>query len=51
MLAARIAQRQSKLGTLEVTGVEPTAATCRIVSKNDGVELAKEMKVKAMVGK
>ncbi|HOZ46778.1 MAG TPA: tetratricopeptide repeat protein [Candidatus Hydrogenedentes bacterium] len=41
-----IAYRPKPIGLLEVTEVEDAYAVCKVVKKNEGVQLAKEMKVK-----
>lgn len=46
-----VTKQISKLGTLEVTQVQDTYSICKVVSKSEGVKLAKEMKVKAAGGK
>jgi tetratricopeptide (TPR) repeat protein len=42
-----IGHRPKPVGLLEVTAVEDTYSTCKVVQKDEGVQLAKEMKVKA----
>ncbi|HEO70107.1 MAG TPA: hypothetical protein ENN80_02515, partial [Candidatus Hydrogenedentes bacterium] len=42
-----IAYRPKPVGVLEVTEVEDAYSICKVVKKNEGVRLAKEMKVKA----
>lgn len=42
-----VGHRSKPVGILEVTAVEDTYATCKVVQKDAGVTLAKEMKIKA----
>ncbi len=42
-----IAYRPKHVGLLEVTEVEDRYATCKVLRKSEGVQLAKEMKIKA----
>lgn len=42
-----IAYRSKPVGLLEVTAVEDDYATCKVVKLNEGLKLAREMKVKA----